>query len=299
MEFRHFLQLLLTAAIWGASHVLMRIAVPQIGSEFSVLFRILFGVVALMIFLMPRGVRLQRHHFKTYLWVGFLNMALPFFLFSRATKHLPAPYLVIINALVPIFSGIASAILIREAFGIKRVISVIFGIIGVVLLKEFGSIPEMTPEVTRAFLMAILASASYGVGTLIVKMKAHGVPPEELVWGAHSAAGVIYLPIALGLSLLGMAPSLAELGQAPLRVWLSVMGLGVFASGLAFLVFYRLVSEIGAFMASLSTYIMPLFGLFWGMLLLDERATPGMLLGGVLVLASAGLFVTKPKKSAK
>jgi drug/metabolite transporter (DMT)-like permease len=96
-----------------------------------------------------------------------------------------------------------------------------------------------------------------------------------------------------------MAPSLAELGQAPGRVWLSVMGLGVFASGLAFLVFYRLVSEIGAFMASLSTYIMPLFGLFWGMLLLDERATPGMLLGGVLVLASAGLFVTKPKKSAK
>jgi drug/metabolite transporter (DMT)-like permease len=294
MKASQFLQLLLIAAIWGASHVLMRIAVPALGPELSIVFRVILAMLTLTAVLGFRKrifpVRpLLKKYGIAFLWVGLVNMALPFLLFAFATRHLPSAYLVIINAMVPIFSGSFAALFLGEKFGARRWISVGLGMTGVALLKEFGSVSEMTSEVMWALVMAIAAAASYGIGTVAIRIQAKNVPPDQLVWGAHGAVLLLFIPLMLHLFYEPPVLTAGPYGWG--AVVASIIVLGVFASGFAFLIFYRLVSEIGAFQASLSTFIMPFFGLLWGVLFLNETITAGMVVGAVLVISSALLFV--------
>lgn len=296
MSVSQFLRLLFISAIWGASHVFARVIVPAIGPELSVFARVIVAFITLSLILLKRGelwssLRDFREYRKEYLLVGLFNMALPFTLFAFATVSLPAAYLVILNATVPIFSAVLSSLFMKERFDGRRWASIALGIAGVVLLTEYGSIVEITPRVALSLVLGLLASASYGAGTLYIRMRCQHLPPATLVWGSNVAA----------LALLAVFAAYAFLSHGPFEPaghsWPQVAGavfmLGAVSSGLAFVLFYRLVSEIGAFNASLSTFVMPMFGLVWGVLLLGETVTWGMIAGAAMVIASAALFVRR------
>lgn len=296
MNISQFLRLLFISAIWGASHVFSRVIVPVIGPELSASGRVIIAFFTLSALLAKSGelwparARFARHRRELFI-VGVLNMALPFLFFAVATVALPAAYLVILNATVPIFSAIFSSVFLREPFGGRRWASIAMGIAGVVLLTEYGSIVDVTPRIALSLGLGLLAAASYGCGTLFIRMKCQHIAATEIVWGSNIFATVLLLPFALHAIL--TPGTLHPEAHAAWQVVGAVVMLGAFSSGLAFVMFYRLVSEIGAFNASLSTFVMPLFGLVWGVLLLGEAVTLGMVGGALLVIGSAALFIRR------
>jgi drug/metabolite transporter (DMT)-like permease len=291
-----FIRLLFISAIWGASHVFSRVVVPVIGPEFTVFGRVVIAFVTLSLFLakggeLRRAFHQLREYRVEYFVVGLFNMALPFLLFAFATVSLPASYLVILNATVPIFNALLSTCFMRERFDGRRWASIALGIVGVVLLTEYGSIVDITPRIALSLVFGLLASASYGVGTLYIRMRCQRIPPAVLVWGSNLTAVFLLAGFAIYalLTQSGFHPT-------PYSAWQvggALLMLGAFSSGVAFVMFYRLVAEIGAFNASLSTFVMPMFGLIWGVLLLGETVTWGMIAGAGMVIGSAALFVRR------
>ena len=142
--------------------------------------------------------------------------------------------------------------------------------------------------------MGLLASASYGLCGVLIKKFGNGGNPTSLTTMSNWIGAILLLPWALYT-----APDFHALtfhDHSLFAVVLSVFILGAFGSGIAFVVFYRLIAEIGPFKASLTTFLMPFFGLIWGMLFLRESFSWGMGIGAALVISSTALFMTKAAK---
>jgi len=284
------LRLIFIAAIWGASHVLVKIAVPELGPVFTAFVRMLVGASTLTVFQLFKGVPfLLRKNWKIYVMVGLFYVTVPITLFALASVLLPSAYLIILNAMVPLFTAIFSALILFEAFTGRKIVSLILGLVGVALLKEFGVL-ENTTEAIYAMAMGLTASASYGLCGVLIKKFGNGGNPTALVTMSNWIGVVLMLPWALY-----SMPHFSELTfqQHSLgAVLFSVFILGAFGSGFAFVVFYGLLEEIGPFRASLTTFLMPFFGLLWGMIFLSEKFTLGMGVGAALVISSTALFMT-------
>jgi drug/metabolite transporter (DMT)-like permease len=289
------LRLVFIAAVWGASHVLVKIAVPELGPVCTAFLRMVIGALTLTLFQLFRGIPFSiRKNWKIYLMVGLFYVSVPITLFALASVLLPSAYLIILNATVPLFTAIFSAWILMEAFTVRKVVSLVLGLSGVALLKEFGVL-ENTTSAIFAMGMCLLASASYGFCGVIIKKFGNGGNPTALVTMSNWIGALVLLPWALySMPVLSQISFVEHSFGA---VLLSVFILGAFGSGIAFVVFYGLIAEVGPFRASLATFLMPFFGLIWGMIFLSERFSAGMAVGAVLVISSAALFMTH--RSAK
>ena len=284
------LRLIFIAAIWGASHVLVRIAVPELGPVFTAFLRMVIGASTLTLFQWSKGIPFSfQKNWRIYLIVGIFYVTVPITLFALASVLLPSAYLVILNATTPLFTAIFSAWILMEAFSTRKIMSLILGLSGVALLKEFGVL-ENNPQTFLAMGMGLVASASYGLCGVLIKKFGNGGQPTALTTMSNWIGAILLFPWAM-VSM----PHFSELTfehHSLFAVVLSVFILGAFGSGIAFVVFYQLISEIGPFRASLSTFLMPFFGLIWGMLFLSEGFTWGMGVGAALVISSTALFMT-------
>ena len=292
MNLSQVFRLVLIASIWGASHVLVRIAVPEIGPTLTAFFRISIAALTLLAFQTATRLPLRfKENWKFYLLVGVLYTALPLSLFAFASVLLPSAYLIILNATTPIFAALFASLLLKEEFGWRKFASLSIGITGVFLLKEFGSIENVTPEVVLAMGMGLTASASYGLCGVLVKKWGGGGNSTSLTTGSNLFAVVLLSPLALSALRNFTPPSFTH--HSLISVVTALFILGVFGSALAFMLFYGLIKEIGPFKASLTTFLMPVFGIIWGIIFLQEPLTPGMLAGAALVLVSTSFFIQK------
>jgi drug/metabolite transporter (DMT)-like permease len=289
------LRLIFIAAIWGASHVLVKIAVPELGPVFTAFLRMLIGASTLTLFQVLRGTPfLLRKNWKIYLMVGLFYVTIPITLFALASVLLPSAYLVILNATTPLFTAIFSAWILLDAFTRRKLVSLMLGLSGVALLAEFGVL-ENTRDAVFAMAMGLTASASYGLCGVLIKRFGNGGNPTALVTMSNWIGAILLMPWALYS--MPVFSSLSFSHHSLSAVMVSVGILGALGSGFAFVVFYQLISEIGPFRASLSTFLMPFFGLIWGMLFLSEQITAGMGVGAALVISSTALFMS-PKSAA-
>lgn len=292
MSLSQVFRLVLIAAIWGASHVLVRIAVPEIGPILTAFFRISIAAVTLLSFQTVTKLPLRlKENWKFYFLVGVLYTALPLSLFAFASVLLPSAYLVILNATTPIFAAVFATLILKEEFGWRKIASLSIGMIGVFLLKEFGSIEKVTAEVVIAMAMGLLASASYGLCGVLVKKWGVAGNPTALTTGSNLFAVMLLSPLAVLALTHFTPPTFTHYSFA--AVTASILILGMFGSALAFVLFYGLIREIGPFKASLTTFLMPVFGIVWGMIFLNEPLTLGMLAGAALVLVSTSFFIRK------
>ena len=292
MNLSQTLRLLFVAAIWGASHVLARIIVPEIGPILAAISRIGIGAFTVLIILIYlKKTPNLRKDWKFYGIVGLLNTTLPLTLFAFASVHLPSAYLVILNATNPIWSAIFSSLILKDPFGVKTGFSLFLGVGGVVMLAQYGPIEHPDFYVYLSLLFGLLAAACYGLGGVFTKKMGKGIDPA-LTTGLSNALGVILLaPFAYQAfqthgAFLFQTHSVFEVG-------VSLFILGVFGTGIAFVVFYQLLSEVGPFKASLATFLIPVFGLVWGHIFLHEAITFGTIFGAVLVIFSMTLFIKK------
>ncbi len=273
-DWRTPVELIALGAIWGGSFLFMRVAAADFGPLALVEVRIVLGALILLPFLWQARSRLSSAHWRRLACVGLLNSAIPFTLFAWGAERAPAGIGAIANSMTVLFTAAVGFIVWGDRVGSRRVMAMFAGFVGVVVLAS-GRVAGA--NVGEAAAAGTLASLSYGIAANLTKRKLGDIPPVVAVAGT------------LGCAALLLAPALAFTWPAanpPLKSWLAAAMLGIFCTGIAYVLFFRLISRVGAARATTCTYLIPLFGVGWAWLLLGEVPTWTMLAAGTLILGS-------------
>jgi drug/metabolite transporter (DMT)-like permease len=275
-------RLVALAAIWGASFLFVRIASPAIGPVLTADSRMLIAAAALAVYFRAIGFDAQwRRWWPQYVIVGLLTSALPFLLFAYAALSLTAGLMSVINASSPMWGAIFSAWLLRERLSRRGIAGLAIGVAGVGLVTR--------PEAGASFavlpvLAATGAAVCYGLAGAYMRRWAKDVPSRGMALGTQIAGGVLLVP------LLVLTPSTVAL--TPL-VAACVLAMGLACGAVAYLLYFRLVTDIGAAGALTVTYLIPIFGVAWGALFLGETVSLVMLAGAGLVLLGTFFVLRK------
>lgn len=276
-------RLLALAVMWSVQYLFMRVAVPALGYGLVAEFRSLFAAL----FLIPTAIVLgQPARFKAHGWTYFrlslVNNVLPFLCFAYAAASLPAGYLSIINGTVPMWTALFAAGMLREPLGGRSVVGFALGIAGVALIVRLGPV-ALDARVVIAALVGLLGAAFWGWGGVMIKRHTGAIPVHSLAAGSMSMSVVLLSPAWIA---------------APAATWTlgataAAMALGFICSGVAYLAFFTLVRDIGPSRTLSVTFLIPVLGVAWGWLLLDEAVTSSMILGGVMVVAALWMVMRR------
>jgi drug/metabolite transporter (DMT)-like permease len=294
MKTRDLTDLLLLAALWGASFLFMRIAAPAFGPFALVEVRVAVAAMFLGGLLALRGeLRALREQPLQLAALGVLASALPFVLLTYATLHVTAGYAAILNATTPLWTALVGWLWLRNAVAPLQWLGMAIGLLGVaVLVWGKASFAPSASELgtTLALAAALVATFAYGVAANFSRRYLATTPPLVIAAGSQIAAAAVLLPPAALTWPQTLPPALA---------WVSAIALGIACTGLAYLVFFRLLARVGAVSASTVTFLIPVFATSWGALFLGEGVTAQMLAGGAVILAGTGLSLgLGPRRAA-
>ena len=280
MRLRDLGDLILLAALWGGSFLFMRYAAPAFGPLALIWLRVAIAALFLVPLLLLRrqGWALREHAFGIAV-MGLFGSALPFVLIAWAMLSITAGLASILNATVPIFTALIGALWLREQLGASRAAGLAVGFAGVLLLAADQA--DFKPGGSGwAIVAMLLATLSYGFAANLTRRLLGGVPALVSAAGSQLVAAIILLPFALWFW-----PSVQPGGMA----WSAAIILGLGCTALAFLLFFRLIANVGASRAVTVTFLIPLFGVLWGSTFLGERLDAGMFFGGVVVVLGTAL----------
>ena len=280
MSASSFLKLIALAAIWGGSFLFMRIAAPVLGPVLLIQCRVVLAALFLAGLAVLRRKPLDlRSHWKHFLILGLFNNAVPFTLFAWAAQILPASLESVLNATAPIWGAILGAAWTRTLPSPKAAVGLLLGIVGVAVLVGLDA-GGLTPQVPLAAGGALLAAACYAVAALYSKA-AKSVDAFSNAHGSMWGATLLMAPAA------PFFPMHAVPGG---WVILSVVLLGILCSGVAYILYFGLMDEVGPSQTLSVTFLIPIFGILWGYLFLHEPVTPHMVIGGAIVLIGTALI---------
>jgi drug/metabolite transporter (DMT)-like permease len=266
-------RLVLLAAIWGASFLFNRITAPVLGPVLTAELRTLIAGIALAVYFGFAGFNPEwRRWGRQYVIVGILTSALPFLLWAYAALSLTAGLMSVLNATSPMWGALWSAVLLRERLNARRVLGLVIGVAGVALVTQ----PQPGEGLPYASVIAALAAAfCYGLAGAYMRRWASGVPSRGMAVGTQLAAGLLLIPF--------IAVSPPTTAPTPLVV-ASMLALGLVCGAIAYVLYFRLIADIGATGALTVTYLIPVFGVLWGALFLGEALSVSMLAGAALVI---------------
>jgi drug/metabolite transporter (DMT)-like permease len=271
-------RLLVLSAIWGASFIFIRVLAPVLGPVLTVATRVLIGGAVLIAYCRVIGfdTGLARH-WRQYLVIGIANSTLPFMLYAFAALHLPASYSVILNAMTPLFTALLAVPLLGERLTAAKVAGLVAGVAGVALVSGAGPVAA-----DRWFALAVAAclgaTICYAGSSIYMKKHAAGAKPLAIAGWSQIFAGLALAPFV------PFAPPPASI--TPL-VAANVAALAVGCSSIAYVLYYRLIADIGPTRALTMAFLMPAFGMLWGALFLSETITLPMIAGCALVIGGA------------
>ena len=289
MRPRHYGLLVLLGAIWGGSFLFMRVLAPTLGAFATADSRVLIGGLMLLAWFRLTGFDPKwSEHWRHYAIIGMGYSAVPFSLFAFAAQLVPAGYSAILNATTPLFGALFASLWLDEPLTARKVLGLALGCAGVAAIAWRGA-GDFTPMVGWSVAACLGATTCYGLTGVYVKKFTRGVPSAGIAGCSQLLAGLALLP--------GLALVPGPVVFTPVFVG-SLLGLGLACSGLAFLIFYRLMSEIGPTRTLTVTFLSPIFGVLWGGLFLGERITTATALGGAVVLVGTYLTVTQSLRDA-
>jgi len=279
MDAASLARLLSLAAIWGGSFLFMRVAAPVLGPTQLIAYRVALAATFLLgIAFIQRRAIAARVHWRHYLILGASNSALPFLLFAFAAQTLSASLLSILNATAPIFAA-AIASLARRALPAPRVaLGLVLGVAGVVVLASFDAV-MLRPGAGVALLAGLGASLSYGIASTYAK-SAPDVDAFANALGSMCAATLLVAPAM---------PFFPPHAPANAEVIIAVIALGVICSGVAYLLYFRLIADLGPASALTVTFLIPVFGVLWGRMFLGEPVGLHTLAGSAIVVVGTAL----------
>ncbi|MFL6592488.1 MAG: DMT family transporter [Luteimonas sp.] len=271
------LELGVLGAIWGASFLFMRVAARDFGPLALVEVRLALGALVLSPFLWRERARFPLRLWPKLAGIGLVNSAVPFVLFAWGAERAPAGVGAIANAMTVLFTALVGFAFFGEAIGKRRALALLAGFAGVVVLASDRA--EGT-GIGMAVAAGVGAAMLYGFGINLVRRHLTGLPPAAVASATLGSAALLLAPFA----------AMHWPGAAiPAPSWASAILLGVLCTGLAFVMYYRLIARIGASRASTVTYLIPLFGVGWAWLLLGEPLTARMAIAGAMILCSVAI----------
>jgi drug/metabolite transporter (DMT)-like permease len=274
---------LLLGALWGASFLFMRIAAVEFGALATAAVRVAIATAFLWPLLLLRGLGPQlRQHWKPVLLVGLLNSALPFALYSFALLSITTGLAAVLNATVPLFGALIAWGWLQDRPTPSRGLGLAIGFLGIALLAWDKA--SFRPDASGyapgwAVLACLLACVCYGIAASAAKRYLGGLPALVTATGSQIGA-------TLGLAL--PAAWFWPARMPGLHAWLALLALGVLCTGIAYILYFRLIEVAGAPRALAVTFVVPVFAVLYGALFLGEAVTGWMMLcAGVIVCGTA------------
>jgi drug/metabolite transporter (DMT)-like permease len=288
---KHWFVFILVGAIWSSSFLWIKIAVQEIGPITLVAFRALFGLLFGIAVMLIQGVRLPRSRKSWFplLLLGITNIAVPFFLISWGEQSIDSAVAAVLDATVPLFTiGIAHLTLQDDKITIPKLLGLLTGFAGVIILmsKDFGA---STSSVLGQ--IAVIAASAFYAGSAVYVRKFTEDTPGIL----RSAIPLLSATVVMWLATFVFEKPV-EIPQLGIT-WVALLWLGILGSGLAFLLAFYLVHEIGPTRMSMVSYLFPLGGVILGVTFLHEQLTWQLITGAILIIVSLVIANWQPAKS--
>ena len=282
MRASDLVRLVTLAALWGAAYLFVRMAVSSLGTAWLTELRVLIAALAMLIYARVISLDLDvRRNLHAYVAMGILNTALPWAMFAYAGNYISAGYMAITNAATPAFGALCGVLWLGEKLTWRKVLGLVLGLAGVALIVGLGPI-EVTAQVVISAVLCVLASACYALGPTYIKKRAPGVPALSMSVGSLVVATVVVIPF------LPAPPPLAAFSW---QVMVAVLGISLLCSAAAYLLYFRLITNVGPTKTLSVTFLTPIFGVFWGIVFLNEALRPMMVVGGAMVLTGTALVL--------
>ncbi len=283
-------RLVALAAIWGASFIFIRVLAPVLGPVVTAAVRVLVAGVALVVWTRATGFDGQlARHWRAYVVIGVVNSSLPFVLYAFAALYIPASYSVILNSVAPLFAALLAALLLAEPLTTRKLIGLAAGAGGVALVSGAGPMRDGAGLAT-AVVACLAAAFCYAASGVYIKKRAASAPPIGIAAWSQVFAGVVLLPFV---------PLAPIRGAVDAAVVANMAVLALLCSAIAYLLYFRLIADIGPTRALTVTFLMPLFGMLWGALFLGESITGAMLAGCAMIIGGVAIVATasRPKRT--
>tara|TARA_Y100001970_G_C14233303_1_gene860131 strand:+ start:2260 stop:3138 length:879 start_codon:yes stop_codon:yes gene_type:complete len=275
-----FINIVLIVAIgltWGASFMFTKIASPVVGPVDLVISRLIIAAVFLApIFLRKRYFKDFKNHIKPLIIFGIFNASLPFFLFAYAALEVNAGTLSVMNATSPLFAFVISILWLRFAFSWIQLIGLMIGFTGLIVFVGYESFQFSWVPI----ICCLIAAFMYGACSNYL-YKLSDIDPAYLATMTLIVGTIIFLPFSVyegGISF-----------DLPRKVWISILLLGFLCTGLAYVAFVILIRRMGPVGASSVLFVVPVAGMVWANIFLNESITISMLSGCFLILLGVGM----------
>jgi drug/metabolite transporter (DMT)-like permease len=278
-------EFVLLGAIWGASFLFMRLAVVDFGALPTAFVRVSVAAGFLLpILLWKREGRILLQHWKALFLVGLLNSAIPFACFSFALLAITTGLSAILNATVPLFGALVAWLWLKDRPNASRILGLVIGFAGIVALTSGKASfkPDAVSGIAPAWavLACLLATLCYGIAASFTKRYLGGLP--SMVTATGSQLGAV---CGLALPALWLWPA----SNPGTTAWAAIVALGVLCTGVAYILYFRLIEQAGPARALTVTFLIPVFALIYGAVLLGEAITPLMIGCGVVILCGTAL----------
>ncbi|MDA9032844.1 DMT family transporter [Gammaproteobacteria bacterium] len=282
MEIRYWILLIFLGALWGSAFMFIKVATPEFGPIALVNTRLLIAsLIFLPILLQKKYIHLLKPIWKQVLVLSIMNNAIPFTLFSYASFGADSNILAILNATTAFNTMIIAYLWIGESVSLKQLFGLILGFIGIFILVN----PQNSDTTLIASLSALLAAFFYSYSTVYIQRQSVNANKMVLIGWSIVFSAVFMIPVSI-FNLPETLPSASAIGSA---FWL-----GAVSTGLGFLGYVRLIDKIGAVKTSTVAYFLPVFGIIWGSIFLDEKITSTITLGCLIVLI--GIYLSNSNK---
>ena len=285
MTLRQLTMLLALAALWGASFLFMRVAVPALGPIVLAELRVAIAGLALLAYASALRMRpALRARWRDYLLLGTINAALPFSLLAAAELEIEASLAAVLNAMAPMCGAIVGAVWLGRRVSRSARAGLVLGVAGVALVVGLSPF-----TIDAAFVLAVLgclaAAFAYGIGANLVRVRFADEPPLALAIGQQLGAAVVLLPL-IPVAPLRATPDALDI--------VCLLALALASTSVAYLLYFRLLAELGATGGMTVIYVVPVFGVLWGALFLDEAIHLSTVAGGAVILFSVWLITRRP-----
>ena len=282
MEIRYWILLTFLGALWGSAFMFIKVATPEFGPIALVNTRLLIAsLIFLPILLQKKYIHLLKPIWKQVLVLSIMNNAIPFTLFSYASFGADSNILAILNATTAFNTMIIAYLWIGESVSLKQLFGLILGFIGIFILVN----PQNSDTTLIASFSALLAAFFYSYSTVYIQRQSVNANKMVLIGWSIVFSEVFMIPVSI-FNLPETMPSASAIGSA---FWL-----GAVSTGIGFLGYVRLIDKIGAVKTSTVAYFLPVFGIIWGSIFLDEKITSTIILGCLIVLI--GIYLSNSNK---
>lgn len=284
----------LLGAIWGSSFLFTRLAVVEFGALPTAAVRVAIAAAFLIPLLWLRGLGPQlRGNWRPVLLIGIFNSGIPFACFAFALLSITTGLSGILNATVPLFGAVVAWLWLKDRLTGSRIAGLAIGFAGVALLAWDQA--SFKPDASGlapgwAVLACLLATVCYALAASATKRYLSGVPALVTATGSQIGA-----TLALALPALWLWPD----SMPSLQAWLSLLVVGVVCTGIAFVLYYRLIERTGPARALAVTFLVPVFAVFYGALFLGEAVTGWMLICGLVIVCGTALSTGLLKAPAR